>query len=209
MQQLSDTNSNSAAGPIAVIGAGSWGTALAVLLAQQGHSVRLWGRNADAISEMASVRENLRYLPNIELPQSLLPTADLRAAVCDVDDVLVVVPSHAFAQCVAALAKIRPGLPALAWATKGFEPETGRFLDDIVRAGDFSNAFETRWSESEIQYAVRFAATLDRKYKSRLMLFQSGPLFSMMAVLVLFLYLRIYIRNRRRMKRLDEMDHAD
>lgn len=132
MQQLSDTNSNSAAGPVAVLGAGSWGTALAVLLAQHGHSVRLWGRNADAVSEMASVRKNLRYLPDIELPASLLPTADLQAAIAGVSDVLVVVPSHAFAQCVESLARVRPDLPALAWATKGFEPETGRFLDDIV-----------------------------------------------------------------------------
>ena len=129
---MSESGAGSTASPLAVVGAGSWGTALAVLLARQGHEVRLWGRDGDAIAEMARVGKNQRYLPDIDLPPALIPTADLRAAIADVHDVLVAVPSHAFAESVAALAAIRPHLTALAWASKGFEPGTGRFLDDVV-----------------------------------------------------------------------------
>jgi glycerol-3-phosphate dehydrogenase (NAD(P)+) len=118
--------------PLAVVGAGSWGTALGVLLAQQGHEVRLWGRDAVAIAAMAQARTNQHYLPCVELPPSLTPIADLREATAGAGDVLIVVPSHAFAEVVAALAGIRPDLRALAWASKGFEPQTGRFLDEVV-----------------------------------------------------------------------------
>jgi len=118
--------------PLTIVGAGAWGTALAVLLARQEQEVRLWGRDGDAIDEMARVRRNQRYLPGVELPLSLRPMADLRTAIEDAADVLVVVPSDAFAQSVAAIAAIRPQLSSLAWASKGFEPGTGRFLDDVV-----------------------------------------------------------------------------
>ena len=92
MHESSDTTAEIVAAPLAVIGAGSWGTALAVLLAQQGHEVRLWGRDGDAICEMARARKNQRYLPDVELPQTLMPTADLHAAISDAREVLVTVP---------------------------------------------------------------------------------------------------------------------
>ena len=81
---------------------------------------------------MARDRCNRRYLPGIELPRSLLPLPRLHDAVADAHEVLLAVPSHAFAQNVRELRSVRPQLTALAWATKGFEPDTGRFLDDVV-----------------------------------------------------------------------------
>jgi len=118
---------------IAVLGAGSYGTALAISLARNGNPTLLWGRNADDIATMASERVNKRYLPDIQLPQSLAVTADLVEAVRACRDILVVVPSHAFADT---LRLIKPHLlpdARVAWATKGLEPETGRLLQDVAK----------------------------------------------------------------------------
>lgn len=118
---------------ITVLGAGSYGTALAICLARNGHSTLLWGRNSADIAAMARDRINHRYLPDIVLPESLAVTDDLQAAVRASQNVLVVVPSHAFADT---LRQIKPFLlphARVAWATKGLEPDTGRLLQDVAR----------------------------------------------------------------------------
>ena len=117
---------------VAVVGAGSWGTALAALIARHGHPTVLWGRGADAIAAIAHRHQNPRYLPGITLPDSLRATTDLAAALRDADLVLVVVPSHAFAETLHALAPHRPAKAGVAWATKGFEPGSGRFLHEVA-----------------------------------------------------------------------------
>ena len=118
---------------IAVLGAGSYGTALAICLARNGNSITLWGRNADDMAQMAQQRLNQKYLPDIALPDTLHLTADLAEAVASSRDILLVVPSHAFADT---LQQIKPWLRSdarVAWATKGLEPETGRLLQDVAR----------------------------------------------------------------------------
>lgn len=118
---------------ITVLGAGSYGTALAICLARNGHSTLLWGRNTADIATMARERVNQRYLPDIVLPEQLAVTDDLQAAVKASQNVLVVVPSHAFADT---LRQIKPFLlphARVAWATKGLEPDTGRLLQDVAR----------------------------------------------------------------------------
>ena len=118
---------------ITVLGAGSYGTALAICLARNGHHTLLWGRNADDIAAMTRDRINHRYLPEIVLPEQLEVTADLEAAVKASQNVLVVVPSHAFADT---LRQIKPFLlphARVAWATKGLEPDSGRLLQDVAR----------------------------------------------------------------------------
>jgi glycerol-3-phosphate dehydrogenase (NAD(P)+) len=118
---------------ITVLGAGSYGTALAICLARNGHSTLLWGRNSTDIATMARERVNQRYLPDIVLPEQLAVTDDLQAAVKASQNVLVVVPSHAFADT---LRQIKPFLlphARVAWATKGLEPDTGRLLQDVAR----------------------------------------------------------------------------
>jgi len=117
---------------VAVLGAGSWGTALAALIVRHGHATTLWGRDADAIAAIDRDHENRRYLPGIALPDGLRATTDLAAAVGSADMVLVVVPSHAFAQTLRALAPHRPAHAGVAWATKGFEPGSGRFLHEVA-----------------------------------------------------------------------------
>ena len=118
---------------IAVLGAGSWGTALATLLARHGHTTVLWGRDAAVIEAIDQRHENPRYLPGIPLPESLRASTDLAATVAGADWILVVVPSHAFAETVRALAPLRPAGAGVAWATKGFEPGSGRFLHEVAR----------------------------------------------------------------------------
>ncbi|MGB0988217.1 MAG: NAD(P)H-dependent glycerol-3-phosphate dehydrogenase, partial [Pseudoalteromonas spongiae] len=117
---------------VAVLGAGSYGTALAICFARNGHNVVLWGRNKDHIEALATARENQQYLPGAQFPESLSLNDDLAATVASSDVVLVVVPSHAFSETLKA---IKPHLTAGArvlWATKGLEPNTGRLLQQLA-----------------------------------------------------------------------------
>ncbi|MBB4132919.1 NAD(P)H-dependent glycerol-3-phosphate dehydrogenase [Xanthomonas sp. 3075] len=118
---------------IAVLGAGSWGTALAALLARHGHPTVLWGRDASMVDAIDQRHENVRYLPGIALPDSLRATTDLQLAIADAHWILVVVPSHAFTETVKLIAPLGPATVGVAWATKGFEPGSGRFLHEVAR----------------------------------------------------------------------------
>jgi len=111
--------------PMTVVGAGSWGTALAIQLARAGHRTLLWGRDADHLASLERERRNRRYLPNAPFPAALDVAPDLRAALATTGDVLIAVPSHAFRSTLEA---IRPWLEPdtrIAWATKGFEIASG------------------------------------------------------------------------------------
>ncbi len=116
---------------ISVFGAGSWGTALAAVLARHGIDTLLWGRDAAAIGAMQSSRRNARYLGDIELPESLRCTASLGEAAAR-PLWLIVTPSHAFRELLEepAMRAARPD--GVAWATKGFEPGSGRFLHEVA-----------------------------------------------------------------------------
>jgi glycerol-3-phosphate dehydrogenase (NAD(P)+) len=111
--------------PMAVIGAGSWGTALAIHCARTGHPTRLWGRDAALIESMRHEGRNLAYLPDARFPAGLETTADLGEALEDARDVLIAVPSSAFRST---LERLEPRLDSdarVAWASKGFETSTG------------------------------------------------------------------------------------
>jgi glycerol-3-phosphate dehydrogenase (NAD(P)+) len=117
---------------IAVLGAGSWGTALAIQCARAGRTSRLWGRHHGHVAAMARERSNQRYLPDVEFPDNLQPVGDLEAAIEGVNDVLIAVPSHAFR---ALLTQLKPLLPAptrLCWATKGFELDSGKLPNEVA-----------------------------------------------------------------------------
>ena len=113
-----------------MLGAGSWGTALAIQFARAGHPAVLWGRDRDHAAAMAGARRNARYLADAEFPPGLTVTSDLGAAVRAAEDVLVVVPSHGFRALLEALAPL--GVRNLAWATKGFELDTGLLPYQVV-----------------------------------------------------------------------------
>ncbi|MBI2379687.1 MAG: NAD(P)H-dependent glycerol-3-phosphate dehydrogenase [Gammaproteobacteria bacterium] len=123
-----------AAHPVAVLGAGSYGTALALLLARNGQDLRLWGRNPEAMAALARDRVNARYLPDVRLPDNLKPTADLGQALEGVRDVLIVVPSPAFDETLNLLkAHARPDW-RLVWATKGLAHESGELLHTRIES---------------------------------------------------------------------------
>lgn len=116
-----------------VIGAGSYGTALALTLARNQHPVVLWGHDPQHMARLAAERENAAFLPGIPFPPDLHIEADLAKAVTASCDILVVVPSHVFGEV---LQQLRPYLrpdSRLVWATKGLEAETGRLLQDVAR----------------------------------------------------------------------------
>lgn len=118
---------------VAVLGAGAWGTALAIHLAKVGHSISLWSHLPEQAAQLNEQRQNKQYLPGFELPENITVSSDLKVCVESVDAVLVVVPSHAFRQTLAALSSLMDAskLP-ISWATKGFEPETQKLLHDVA-----------------------------------------------------------------------------
>jgi glycerol-3-phosphate dehydrogenase (NAD(P)+) len=111
--------------PITVVGAGSWGTALAIQLAREGHATKLWGRDGAQLDAMRRARCNARYLPDAAFPASLRIVDELSEALNGAGDALIAVPSHSFR---ATLESIKPHLSQgtrVAWATKGFEIQSG------------------------------------------------------------------------------------
>lgn len=117
---------------VTVLGAGSYGTALAFCLARNGVSTYLWGRDAAQLADMAKTRQNQRYLPDATFPDDLHIEADLNAAIARSEDILVVTPSHAFAQTLERIAPLLTKNHRLIWATKGLEPKTGRLLQEVA-----------------------------------------------------------------------------
>jgi glycerol-3-phosphate dehydrogenase (NAD(P)+) len=116
-----------------VIGAGSWGTALAILLAREGHPTQLWGRDKTQLDAMRGARRNLRYLPEAAFPESLRIADDLPQALKESRDALIAVPSHAFRSTLHGIQPhLSPGA-RIAWATKGFEIATGLLPHQVVR----------------------------------------------------------------------------
>lgn len=118
--------------PIAVLGAGSWGTALALLLARNNQAVRLWDIDVELVTQMQAERVNARYIPGQPLPENIALHHDLGVCLADVADILVVVPSHAFGKCLESVKSQCDGqLIRLAWATKGLDP-SNKLLHEVA-----------------------------------------------------------------------------
>ncbi|NOT84723.1 MAG: NAD(P)-dependent glycerol-3-phosphate dehydrogenase [Methylococcaceae bacterium] len=117
---------------ISVFGAGSWGTALALLAARNGCQTLIWGHNPEHLQLLAETRENHRYLPGFTFPDTLQVAANLQHAATFSPLLLITVPSHAFQET---LLKLKPYVhknTRIVWATKGFNPEDGALLDQVV-----------------------------------------------------------------------------
>ncbi len=132
---MSDTHNHTGYGKpveMTVIGAGSYGTSLAISLARNGANIVLWGHEAEHMARLEADRANHEFLPGIAFPETLIVETDLQKAVQACRDLLVVVPSHVFG---IVLKSLQPHLLAdsrICWATKGLEPETGRLLQDVA-----------------------------------------------------------------------------
>ncbi len=119
---------------ISVLGAGSWGTALALQLARAGNATQLWGRNAAEIREMQSLRRNARYLPDCMFPKNLHANPDLESVVNHAEDLLIVVPSHALRETVHHIQPFLRPTQRLIWATKGLEPHSALLPHEVVES---------------------------------------------------------------------------
>lgn len=114
---------------IAILGAGSWGTAVAIHLANCGHQVLLWAHRSEHVAEMLQTKRNLRYLPNHEFPKNLIPVSDLNQCIKHASEVLIAVPSHAFHELLNHLPKLTMGL---SWLTKGLDPTSSMLLSQLA-----------------------------------------------------------------------------
>ncbi len=117
---------------IGVIGGGSWGTALAKLLAENGHDVLVWVHEKPLPAIINKKHENTEYLPGFELPDNLVATCDLESVVSDSDMIVSVVPSHVLRSVISRVADIIPPATAIVSATKGIENETQMLVSDIL-----------------------------------------------------------------------------
>jgi len=115
-----------------VLGAGSWGTALAQVIAGNGFGVTLWDIDPARVEALARTRRNDRYLPGMPLARAIAFEAELARAVTGRDLLLLAVPSHGFADCLKRLRPLVSSRPRIAWGTKGLDPSSGRLLHQVV-----------------------------------------------------------------------------
>jgi len=117
--------------PVSILGAGSFGTALAIHLAMQQFPVKLWARDVKQVEHMRVARRNERYLPTFAFPALLTPTNDLADCLTPDAEIIIAVPSHAF---TALLTQIKPPRARIAWLTKGLDPNTHDLLSTWITA---------------------------------------------------------------------------
>jgi glycerol-3-phosphate dehydrogenase (NAD(P)+) len=119
--------------PVLVAGAGSWGTALALVLARNGRRVYLWSHSALQVADLQKARCNRRYLPAHPFPAHLLPVADLGATLAFAPDLVLAVPCQGIRPCLAIVVR-SPARPQvrICWATKGIEADTGLLIHEVV-----------------------------------------------------------------------------
>lgn len=119
--------------PIAVLGAGSYGTALAIALSRNGHKTYLWGHNPAKMAELAQSRMNQDFLPDIVFPEALELVSDLSTTLQNAKDLLIVVPSHVFSDVLMQIKPLLSKEHRIMWATKGLERDTGRLLQTVTQ----------------------------------------------------------------------------
>src|SRR3990167_11554089 len=119
--------------PMTVIGAGSWGTALALLLARNGNTVHLWGHDRDDLLMMQKQGVNSRYLPDFLFPENLHVKLELVDALHGVRDILIVVPSTAFHAVISRLVPLMTKKHRIVWGTKGLDAESCETLDRVAQ----------------------------------------------------------------------------
>lgn len=118
---------------VAVLGAGSWGSALAKCLSENGHQVILWGNNAEQISHINATHENPEYLKNIVLPHNIVATTDVATALKDVNAIVIVVPTNAVRSVCKIIAPYITSNPYIIHAGKGLEQGTNLRISEIIK----------------------------------------------------------------------------
>ncbi len=117
---------------IAVLGPGSWGTALAQVLSENGHEVNLWGNNPAQIDEINTYHTNRHYLPDIKIPENIKGIKDLQEAITGMDAILFVVPTKAIRIVAQEVAKTVENKPYIIHASKGLEQDTHKRISEVL-----------------------------------------------------------------------------
>ncbi|GAA4709177.1 NAD(P)H-dependent glycerol-3-phosphate dehydrogenase [Brevibacillus fulvus] len=147
---------------LAVIGAGSWGTALATVCADNEHQVRLWVRNLEAAAEINQQHRNTKYLPGIRLSDAIVAETDLGTVVKGKKEIILAVPSHAMRQTVQAMRPFLEPDVLLIHATKGFELESLKRMSEVIRdelAGDIAERLAVLTGPSHAEEVIRKSPT--------------------------------------------------
>lgn len=118
--------------PITILGAGSWGTALALYLARRGQTVRIWSVEIPEVAAMLAERANNQYLPGFDFPEQIQPTANLAEALKNVDDVLIAVPSVGFRETLIMMKSLIDPSTRIICASKGLDADTGQLLHELT-----------------------------------------------------------------------------
>lgn len=118
----------------AVIGAGSWGTALAMVLADNGHEVRLWGHKEAQIEEINIHRINHKYLPDIKLPQGITGYSSLDSALRDLDIIILAVPTKAIRDVLKDIEQVSQQPLTVVHVSKGIEPDSLMRISEMIEA---------------------------------------------------------------------------
>jgi glycerol-3-phosphate dehydrogenase (NAD(P)+) len=118
---------------VAVVGAGSWGTALAMVLADNLHEVRLWSHNEEQVKEINEFHTNKKYLPGIVLPELIVGYASLRDALKGVDTVILAVPTKALREVLGKIREVQSDPLIIAHVSKGIEPDTLLRISEMIK----------------------------------------------------------------------------
>lgn len=119
--------------PITILGAGSWGTAIALSIARRGITVRLWSCEIKEIAALLAERTNNQFLPGFAFPDTIEPTANLSEAVENIDDIIIAVPSVGYRETLTMLKPLLYPNIRITSATKGLDEDTGQLLDEVVK----------------------------------------------------------------------------
>ncbi|RBP91546.1 glycerol 3-phosphate dehydrogenase (NAD(P)+) [Cytobacillus firmus] len=119
-------------GKVTVIGSGSWGTALSIVLADNGHDVRIWGKNKTIINEINTRHTNSKYLSDVTLPETIIGFEDLKEAMEGIEVVLLAVPTKAIRETVVHLNQIKQEPLTVIHASKGIEPDTLMRISEMI-----------------------------------------------------------------------------
>lgn len=117
---------------VTILGAGSWGTALGIVLADNGHEVRLWSYNEDQVNEINTYRTNERYLPGIQLEGKIHAYTEMSSALHDVKTIVIAVPTKAVREVVRKIARIIKNPVIVVHVCKGIEPDTLKRVSEMI-----------------------------------------------------------------------------
>lgn len=117
---------------VTVLGAGSWGTALAMVLADNGHEVRLWGHNPSQIDEINQLHTNKKYLPEIDLPAAIKGYSSLQESLSGINTVILAVPTKAIREVIREMAEAYPEPMHIVHVSKGIEPDSLLRISEMI-----------------------------------------------------------------------------